>query len=193
MKGALSVLWLCFLLGSCGEEKTVNAETKSEGPNWPRATKWPKFASYEWGATKDEMTQAFAAEGFKWVNSNTAGGKLLGRDAYITPSFYPSGGLNKLSIIFHTDLQGYGDCFQKLNNLLNKKYTAPSQWSRMSAIKRILADKEIFSCAHKLRHEAYFKFESVNGLFEDLKIKKTQNQPPQPTESNTTHPVAHGC
>ncbi|MDB4526811.1 hypothetical protein N9183_01190 [bacterium] len=38
------------------------------------------------------MTQAFAAEGFKWVNSNTAGGKLLGRDAYITPSFYPSRG-----------------------------------------------------------------------------------------------------
>ena len=130
---------------SCGEEESVEAEVTSGKLYWPRATKWPKFASYEWGATKDEMTQAFAAEGFKWdEQSIPARGKILGKNAYITPTFSPSGGLHKLSIVFHTDEQDYGDFFDELSNLLNKKYTAPSKRGQM------LSNKNCWLCPEEI-------------------------------------------
>ena len=123
MKSALSVLLLCFLLASCGEEKTVKAETTYEEPNWPRAEEWPRFASYEWGATEDEMLEAFAKEGFKWVdNQEGAYGKLLGEDAWITPGFSPSGNLERISVNVLVDRERKGMFFDKVHNLLKEKY-----------------------------------------------------------------------
>lgn len=99
-----------------GEEQTI----------YPRAKESPKFASYEWGATKDEILKTSAKEGFKWDDEyGKARGDLLGKEVSIQPFFSESGVLKCLYLCwtFHVDEAGKrGPFFDRLHKIINKKY-----------------------------------------------------------------------
>ena len=106
---------------------------------YPEAKEWPKFEGFEWGMSKDEFYEACAAKNLKrykrlnpetgtYYTAESVKGMLLGEDVQIRPIFEyikeksEFGGLRDYFISFSVSLENRRRFFEKIINILEKKY-----------------------------------------------------------------------